>query len=619
MVGKDPSEYRPRRALPADDDDQTAAQPPTPADDHTNAFEAEDDDTAFGIPAYSDSDAEDHPKPLYRDEVTDQGGRASRDPDPARDPNADVYGRSSSYGGSGSYGGGSFDDTETNAFNANAYGRAEQPATPTPSPADDQDAEDRTQFQRRVDTGVRPSKDRHLDEDVLDDLGDIDDDGPRLGQRGRFALLIGAVAAVVILGLAIGYAVIGRPNGTGANPAGPGPSPSTAETNTTGTPGEVNGELLTTEMLVTAADAKPIDPDRDWKISKTITKVDNTAPQAVCLGASIDGLPTPREVMMQLLESNGKQPPAILHQASAYGTPEEAAQAYALIAKAVGTCTVDGTNAWLYAGRQVTGLGDQSLAVVVKVMNGNDEEYRTLVLSRTGRVLNVVDVAKQKKGVPVADIVGSAAAAVNRQCSAAGGACAKKSSDKAAPPPVGDQPGFLSGGDLPAPAASAGAWFADEPQNLTEPQHTSGCETADLSKVAGGRAVSRTFLIDGDAGNFGLDQYMVTMKSESEAKKLAQTFAEDWEDCRERKVTPTVDDPTKVTGTGAKDAKITGWVTQIKVPTNDSETRTYKVGVAWVGPKLVFTFLSPTDKLDISKSDWKRVTIRAAERATQVN
>src|SRR5690606_8866697 len=149
--------------------------------------------------------------------------------------------------------------------------------------------------------------------------------------------------------------------------------------------------------------------------------------------------------------------------------------------------------------------------------------------------------------------------------------------------------------------------------------HGSGCETADLSKVSGGRAVSRTFLVEGDAGDFGLDQYVVSMKSAKEAEKLAKKFRDDWEDCRERKVTPTVEDPAKIKGVGAKNAKITGWVSLIKVPTNESESRTYRVGVAWVGSKLIFAFLSPTQALDISANDWMRVTVRAAERATQVN
>lgn len=565
MVGKDSSDYRPRRALPADDEvdlpeqqpvppQPPAQQPSTPADDHTDGRPEDDDDTAFGFPAYSEAEP-DQPKPLYRDEVPGES---------------------------------SFDDRT----------RIQQPAA-TPR--------------------VRLPDSRHPDEDVLDDLGDIDEDGPRLGQRGRLALLIGAVAAVVVLGLAIGYAVIGRPNGPSANPPSPSNSPSASETSTTGTPEQPRGELLTTEMLVAAADAKPIDGARDWKVSRTLTKTDNNSPKAVCLGIAVEGLPTAREAMIQTVESNGKEPPAILHLASAYGSPEEAAQAYALIAKAIGNCTVKDRGAWLYTARAVTGLGDQSLGVVVKLAGGEQPEYRSLILSRTGRVLNVVDVAKQSDDVPVDKAVRTVAAAVNRQCTAAGGACAKQTADKAGPPPVGDQPGYLSGGDLPTPGDQAGPWFADEPRNLTGPQHDSTCETADLSKVAGGRAVSRTFLVDGDSGDFGLDEYMVTLKSEAEAKKLAKKFVDDWKSCEKRKITPKVEDPAKIKGTGAKDAEINGWVSEIKVPTSNANSRTFRVGVAWVGPKVVYTFLSPTKNLDITEGDWKRVTVRAAERATQVN
>ncbi|HLT60921.1 MAG TPA: hypothetical protein VK020_06985, partial [Microlunatus sp.] len=525
----------------------TAEQPSTPPEDSTGVGAIDDDDTAYQYLSYPDSDAEENPRPLYRDEVS---------------------------------------------------------------------GDDRTRVQRAAVPPSRHHAAADPDDEVLDDLGDIEEEPRQLGQRGRMALLIGAVAAVVVLGLAIGYSVLARPNGPSA---GATPSPAASESATTGTPGQVSGELLGTEMLVAAADAKPIDSARTWKVSRTVTKIDETAPQAICLGGSIDGLPTAREAMMQLLESDGKEPPAVLHQASAYGTPEEAAQAYALIAKAVGNCTVDGQHAWLYSARAVSGLGDQSLGVVVEVVTGEETEYRTLILSRTGRVLNVLDVARQKESVQVAASVRTLAAAVNRQCTTAGGNCAKKTADKAGPPPVGDQPGYLSGGDLPAPSGEAGAWYADEPQNMTEAQHGSGCETADLSKVSGGRAVSRTFLVEGDAGDFGLDQYVVSMKSAKEAEKLAKKFRDDWEDCRERKVTPTVEDPAKIKGVGAKNAKITGWVSLIKVPTNESESRTYRVGVAWVGSKLIFTFLSPTEDLDISANDWKRVTVRAAERATQVN
>ena len=46
--------------------------------------------------------------------------------------------------------------------------------------------------------------------DDIDEIDDFESEGRRgLGQRTKLALLIGAVAAVVVIGLAIGYAVLG--------------------------------------------------------------------------------------------------------------------------------------------------------------------------------------------------------------------------------------------------------------------------------------------------------------------------------------------------------------------------------------------------------------------------
>ena len=52
--------------------------------------------------------------------------------------------------------------------------------------------------------------------DDIDEIDDFETEGRGgIGQRTKLALLIGAVAAVVVIGLAIGYAVLG----IGAQPA----------------------------------------------------------------------------------------------------------------------------------------------------------------------------------------------------------------------------------------------------------------------------------------------------------------------------------------------------------------------------------------------------------------
>jgi hypothetical protein len=44
----------------------------------------------------------------------------------------------------------------------------------------------------------------------------------------------------------------------------------------------------------------------------------------------------------------------------------------------------------------------------------------------------------------------------------------------------------------------------------------------------------------------------------------------------------------------------------------------YRVGAVASGSKVIYTFLSPKDKLDLTDSQWKAVTVRAGQRATQV-
>ena len=86
--------------------------------------------------------------------------------------------------------------------------------------------------------------------------------------------------------------------------------------------------------------------------------------------------------MLRLLSSNGSDSPAALHQATSYGSPEEAAQAYAFAARALGDCSMSG--GWIYEGHPVGGVGDQAVGVTIQVLDGKSDEFRTVVLA--GRV-----------------------------------------------------------------------------------------------------------------------------------------------------------------------------------------------------------------------------------------
>ena len=215
--------------------------------------------------------------------------------------------------------------------------------------------------------------------------------------------------------------------------------------------------------MLSAADAKKVAQDRTWKVAQTQRGIDDQSPQPACLGAAaVDGQPAPQQTILRLLSASGKKAPAILHQADAYPSPEEAAQAYSLAAKALGGCLL--TGAYIDSAGLVTGLGNEAVAIVLNVTQGSKTAFRSVVLSRTGRIVNVLDVAQPDKAVSLTAVADALAPVTNAQCRTAGGQCASGTSVRPGPPPIGgDQPGFLAAADLPPVGQSGSGWVGDAP------------------------------------------------------------------------------------------------------------------------------------------------------------
>jgi hypothetical protein len=439
------------------------------------------------------------------------------------------------------------------------------------------------------------------------------------GRRNRTALLVAAVAAVVVLGLVVGYALF-RPGEQGVDPGNQAPTSTGGSISASGDVG--SAVLLTDESMLSASAAKAIDRSRTWKVALTQKGLDSDSPQAACVGGEpAEGQPAPEQTMLRLLSSSGKNAPGVLHQADAYTTVEEAAQAFALTSKALGGCTAAQT--WIHSGLVVSGVGDQSTAVVLRVTDEAVPEYRSVMLSRTGRTVNTIDVAKKQQIVSHSGMLNAVAAVTDIQCDTSGGACAEKQSIRLGPPPVGgDQPGFLATADLPPVGDAATPWVGDVPAKPNPDFTGTGCETTDFSRVRSATsATSRTYLLEDTVGVFGLDEIVLTMDSGKAANALAGTLKKDLTTCKERKLTARVGGMRNVAGTGADSARISGWAATVTQSTSAKKRSTFQVGVTVVGKKVVYVFLSADlDRdLNMSAGEWNVVTVRAAQRATQVS
>ena len=446
------------------------------------------------------------------------------------------------------------------------------------------------------------------------DLNDLDDAPRRIGRRGRLALLIGAVAAVVVVGLAIGYAVVGATGQPGASgdPSGDASAPTSSDA---GTPSAV--ALLDDASMLTPQGVAPVGPKLTFTAGEIVRGPIPDGSGAACLGGDpLEGAPTAQQTITRTLTATGSNPPTATHIAQAYASVEDATQAYAVTARALGTCAVPGD--WVAAGRSVEGVGDESTAVAVQTVAGGARTQHWVVLSRTGRALDVVDASTQgKAALNVNTVTQALASTVAVQCGPAGGTCPTTITTKDAPPPAGgDEPGFLTTGDLPPVGATTAPWVGTPVEAPSADFSGSQCESVNWSTTAATSKASRVYLLQDVPGIFGLNQIALTSRDATAASKLVDKVRTDWTSCKERKLTATVDKPTKVSGVAADGTAVTGWTTEVEQKAGSTVTR-FRVGIASSGDKVAFVFLNPQKGLDVTAADWNTVAVRAVQRATQ--
>ncbi len=444
-----------------------------------------------------------------------------------------------------------------------------------------------------------------------DEVDDELADAPRLGRGTRLALLVGAVAVVIVAGLAVIFAV------AGGGPAGRSlvaPSPATSSDPSAASP-TAPALLDDTELLDPVA-ARPIAPQRTWTIRDTVRGQSAEAPGPACLGTDpLEGVPTPQQKITRTLTTGGQNPPQALHLAQVYASPADAAQAFAVTSRALGECRLTGD--YLASGRVVQGAGDEGAGALITSVQGAGVTGHSVLVSRTGRVLDLVDASQPTRAPNVNTVAAALATVVNSQCAKAGGACANQLTVSDGPPPAGgDEPGFLTLGDLPPVGKNRAPWIAAPVEAPEADFAGSSCETVSWDTVAAQKKTTRVYLLEGVPGVFGLNEIKLTTKDPAAAQKLVQTIRSDWTSCAKRKLTATVTTPVPVTGVGAGKAPITGYTATVEQKAGDTTTR-YRVGIAATGDQAVFTFLNPTDGLDLSQDQWNEVAVRAVQRATQ--
>ncbi|MDO5499659.1 MAG: hypothetical protein Q4F67_08270 [Propionibacteriaceae bacterium] len=433
---------------------------------------------------------------------------------------------------------------------------------------------------------------------------------PKLGPRNIVALTIAGVAMVATVALIAATALwwFNRDNEAAA-PTG---------TGLVATPGPVlsSGQMLSETM------AKSIDPARTWTQTLDQAGVDDASPSIACTGPLAAGQPVPEITQLRGISGSGDDRTAALHRADAYATSEEAQQVFEFRSAELGSCS--DTPLYVEQGMTVTGVGDDALGVRL-VLQDTTSEYHTVLLVRTGRVVNMMDVARAGEPADMEAAVRALSQSINRQCGPAVGLCtAPTTSVEVGIPPAGaDKEGFMSSGDLPRVSPGTGSWRGNPLATNIDVQDGTSCEAIDFGSI-GGTGVTRqqrTYLLRNDAAappQFGVDQVVLRMGSPEEASQLVERVHANMTSCNTRTLTSEMVGERELSTTGAGGVEIKGRAYVVNTKIDQSQSQKYRTGVFSSGNKFVYLRSNPTEAFDFSDDAWAGVNLRAGERLTQV-
>ncbi len=418
--------------------------------------------------------------------------------------------------------------------------------------------------------------------------------GPLKGRSSRPALIvIAAVAAVVVVVAGVVWALTLSSTASSGGPSASGTA-------------DAQDPFVTAADLGSLGGATWVDPG-----------VETAGLRPLCLPATGDGLPEAQRSPSNKVTASSSPNDTVVQVIDTYADDATATQAYAARLAQAGTCA--DTVALITGANTISGLADSAEVVRLTVQEQTDQ-FHSLLISRTGRTVSLIDVTTAT-AVTASDLANAAAAALSRGCGGALGTCPGSISVATSVPPAGNPLGWLVPADLPRITPGAGRWAATEP-NPSLNVVGSLCEGTDLKAVSGTQSVAqRTLLLADDSSapqGFGVDQVVYSFAEAKGVSTLASKLDKNLSGCPDRAPTASVKEGPAVKGTGANGAKISG-STYLVTQKTGTNTVVFRVAVMSVDTRLVYLLANPSTSFDFVDADWARVALRAGQRASQTS
>ncbi|MGJ6981332.1 hypothetical protein ACSDQ9_12515 [Aestuariimicrobium soli] len=439
-----------------------------------------------------------------------------------------------------------------------------------------------------------------------------DDDHLVSGRRHGFGPGLKLVAAVAALAVA-GGVFFGVREFTRRPAASTTVTASTSASSATPTPSAP--PALTSEMLLTAADATKALGAQGWQETKTLETIPATAPGITCM-SNRQGLPNATITRQRGLVSTATTKTAILQRSDAYADAKQAQQAYDITYAALAAC--NDVPAFISSADSIMHAADESFSVTVAFQD-DPLQYHTVIIARTGVTVTMIDGANDTTKLETQKLLDAVTPTLTRISAASKGTAPASPSARVTAVPSTPILGWLVESDIPRITAGQGRWNSTEPAKVTT--QGSGCENMTLATVAGpADRKQRSYLLNQDDAapdQFGIDEVLLGFRDAKSATAFAKKLTDNIDGCAKRE-----SDTAKVTGgtvlfiTGQDRAPVNGKVWLVEQATGANTKVLYRVGVNVAGTRVSYTISKVTPSFDFPGDSWRQLNARAGQRST---
>jgi hypothetical protein len=421
-------------------------------------------------------------------------------------------------------------------------------------------------------------------------------------RRTLLAWGIGGLALALVVAVVVSLVV--RGGGTTVPPTET-PTPSVSETAVPDAAGAAD--------LVTVADLAGVAAGA-WAITGTSHTAAEHDGRVACFQTNDDDA-NPTFSVQRTLATSEKEPVAALHRIDAFANEAVAQMIYEDRLAVLSSCSE--IPARLQGANTVVGLAPEAFQITVLFQEENDR-YHTILLTRSGAVLQVLDVTQV--GTPVnPEALAAALTRPQTQLSERQG--------QDVPDGVtvsnGELPsvapaGWLIPSDLPRIRPGVGRWNMKDPAQLTS--KGMGCEAMTLASEPGpDERQQATYLMTQDdqmPETFGIDEMRFTFAKKKAAGKFVDKLGDALKSCKDRSLGANVEEQEEVE-TKTADGKATSRVFVINMETSATESVTYQLIVTQVNTRATYSLITAADDYRFTDEQLADLAARTAIRAAQ--